>query len=125
MCFLIIRRMSNDVLKYVTDAIAEQIYEFLMRKLPEKLLEEIVVNVSFVDLERYTLEISIDVLSNPVLAGVERVVDEAVEYGFKIADCLMEKLKRGELDGLSDREIRRVAKECAKGLHSDSQERRS
>ena len=110
--------MSNDeVLSEVINVIAEEIYKYLMRRLPEKLLEDIVINVGFTDMSNYTLEISIDAATNPLLKGLDEIINDAVEFGFKIADYLMDKFRRGELIGLSVGEIERIAEEYAKSLH--------
>ncbi len=86
---------NNEVLNEIVNAVAEEVYKYLMRKLPEKLLEDIVINVGFTDMNNYTLEISIDVMTNPLLKGLDDIINDAVEFGFKIADYLMDKFRRG------------------------------
>mgnify|MGYP001770753421 FL=1 len=111
---------SDEVLNEIINVIAEEIYKYLMRKLPEKLLEDIVINVGFTDMSNYTLEISIDAVTNPLLKGLDEIINDAVEFGFKIADYLMDKFRRGELIGLSVGEIERIAEEYAKGLRNNT-----
>jgi formylmethanofuran dehydrogenase subunit B len=113
----------NEVITEVINAVAEQVYEYLRHKLPEKLLEEVVVNVSLVDPVNYTIEISVDALANPLFSKLDDVLNEAVEFGFKIADYLMDKFKRGELGGLRPGEIERIAREYAKSLRDNAQKR--
>jgi len=48
------------------------------------------------------------------------VVNEAVEFGFKIADYLMGMFKRGELYGRGPGEIERIAREYAKSLRDNT-----
>ena len=113
--------MSNyEMLNDIANVIAEEIYRYLMYKLPEKLLEDIIINVGFTDLINYTLEISIDAMTNPLLRGLDNIINDAIEFGFKIADYLMNKFRRGELVGLSIGEIERIAKEYAKNLYSNT-----
>ncbi|ADN50343.1 DUF3194 domain-containing protein [Vulcanisaeta distributa] len=111
---------SNEVLNEIVNVVAEEVYKYLMRKLPEKLLEDIVINVGFTDMNNYTLEISIDVMTNPLLKGLDDIINDAVEFGFKIADYLMDKFRRGELVGLSTGEIERIAEEYTKSLRNDT-----
>ncbi len=112
---------NNEVLSEIVNVVAEEVYKYLMRKLPEKLLEDIVINVGFTDMNNYTLEISIDVMTNPLLKGLDDIVNDAVEFGFKIADYLMDKFRRGgELVGLSTGEIERIAEEYTKSLRNDT-----
>ncbi|MFP3216092.1 MAG: DUF3194 domain-containing protein [Vulcanisaeta sp.] len=118
--------LNNEVITEVINAVAEQVYEYLRylrHKLPEKLLEEVVVNVSLVDPVNYTIEISVDALANPLFSKLDDVLNEAVEFGFKIADYLMDKFKRGELGGLRPGEIERIAREYAKSLRDNAQKR--
>lgn len=85
------------------------------------MLEDVVINVGFTDPTNYTLEISIDVSANPLLSGLDSIINSAIEFGFKIADYLMDKFKRGgELVGLSIGEIERVAEEYAKSLRNNA-----
>ena len=114
---------DREILNEIINAVAEQIYEYLMHKLPSRLLNEITINVGFVDLNNYTLEISIDASTNPLLSKLEHIINDAVEFGFKIADYLMDKFKRGELVGLSTGEIERIAAEYAKSLRNNPQTR--
>ncbi|GAB6943696.1 DUF3194 domain-containing protein [Vulcanisaeta sp. JCM 14467] len=111
---------SDEVLNEIINVIAEEIYRYLMHKLPEKLLEDVVINVGFTDMNNYTLEISIDAATNPLLKGLDEIINDAVEFGFKIADYLMDKFKRGELVGLSIGEIERITEEYAKSLHTNT-----
>ncbi|WP_243678316.1 hypothetical protein [Vulcanisaeta distributa] len=56
---------NNEVLNEIVNVVAEEVYKYLMRRLPEKLLEDIVINVGgFTDISNYTLEISIDAMTN-------------------------------------------------------------
>ncbi len=111
---------TNEVLNEIINVVAEEVYRYLMRKLPERLLEDFVINVGFTDSINYTLEISIDVSTNPLLSGLDNIMNNAIEFGFKIADYLMEKFKRGELVGLSIGEIERIAEEYAKSLRNNT-----
>ena len=111
---------NNEVLNEIVNVVAEEVYKYLMRRLPEKLLEDIVINVGFSDINNYTLEISIDATTNPLLRGLDNIINDAVEFGFKIADYLMDKLRRGELIGLSIGEIERIAEEYAKSLYNNT-----
>ncbi len=95
-------------------------YEYLRRRLPERLLEDIVINVSLADPTNYIIEISIDASASPLFSGLDNVVNEAVEFGFKIADYLMGMFKRGELYGRGPGEIERIAREYAKSLRDNT-----
>lgn len=112
--------MGIDLLNEIINAIAEQVYDYLRRRLPERLLEEVVISVNLVDPSNYTLEISVDASANPLLSGLEDIINGAVEFGFKIADYLMERFKRGELDGLQPGEIERIAREYARSLRDNA-----
>ncbi|ADY02002.1 hypothetical protein VMUT_1801 [Vulcanisaeta moutnovskia 768-28] len=113
--------MSNyEILNDIANVIAEEIYRYLMHRLPEKLLEDFVINVGFTNLANYNLEISIEAMTNPLLKGLDSIINDAVEFGFKIADYLMDKFKGGELIGLSTGEIERIAEEYAKNLYSNT-----
>lgn len=53
--------------------------------------------------------------------GLDDIINDAVEFGFKIADYLMDKFRRGgELIGLSVGEIERIAEEYAKSLRNNT-----
>ncbi len=111
---------NNELINEIVNVVAEEVYKYLMHKLPEKLLEDVVINVSFSDISNYTLEISIDATANPLLKGLNDIINDAIEFGFKIADYLMDKFRRGELVGLSTGEIERIAEEYAKGLRNNA-----
>ncbi|WP_069806748.1 DUF3194 domain-containing protein [Vulcanisaeta thermophila] len=111
--------MSNELLQSIANAVAEQVYEYLLRRLPPELIEDLVINVRFTDPERQELEISIDALTNPLLSNVGSIVDEAVEFGFKIADHLMELLRRGELSNVQPGGIEEIARKYAKRLRNN------
>ena len=111
---------SNELLNEIVNVVAEEIYKYLMRRLPEKLLEDVVINVGFSDISNYTLEISVDVTTNPLLGRLDEIINDAIEFGFKIADYLMDKFRRGELIGLSIGEIERIAEEYAKSLRNNA-----
>lgn len=112
--------MSNELLQSVVDAVAEQVYDYLLHKLPTELLEDLVINVRFTDLEHQTLEIDIDASTNPLLNDVRDIIDEAVDFGFKIADYLMELLNRGELNELQPGGIEEIAREYARRLRNNA-----
>ncbi|GAB6947356.1 hypothetical protein JCM16161A_14860 [Vulcanisaeta sp. JCM 16161] len=111
---------SDEVLNEIVNVVAEEVYKYLMRRLPEKLLEDIVINVGFTDINNYTLEISVDAMTSPLLSGLDEIINGAIEFGFKIADYLMDKFRRGELIGLSTGEIERIAEEYAKSLRNNA-----
>ncbi|WP_054853439.1 DUF3194 domain-containing protein [Vulcanisaeta distributa] len=112
--------IDNDVLGEIVNIIADEIYKYLMRRLPERLLEDVVIDVGF-NTNSYTLEISIDVMTNPLMGNLDDIINSAVEFGFKIADYLMGKFRRGgELVGLPAGEIERIAEEYAKSLHNNT-----
>lgn len=111
---------DNELLSEILSAIAEQVYEYLKHKLPEKLLEEMTVNVSLVDLTNYVVEISVDASASPLFSGLEEIINSAVEFGFKIADYIMEKFKKGELNGLQLGEIERITEEYARSLRNNA-----
>ncbi|BDR91999.1 DUF3194 domain-containing protein [Vulcanisaeta souniana] len=111
---------TSEALNEIANVVAEEVYRYLMHKLPDRLLEDVVINVGFTDPTNYTLEISIDVSANPLLSGLDSIINSAIEFGFKIADYLMDKFKRGELVGLSIGEIERVAEEYAKSLRNNA-----
>lgn len=111
--------MRIDFLQSIATAVAEQVYEYLLNKLPAALVEDLVINVRFTDLEHQVLEISIDTSTNPLLSNVKEIIDDAVDFGFKIADYLMELLRRGELSDLQSGRIEEIAREYAKRLRNN------
>ncbi|WP_054857507.1 DUF3194 domain-containing protein [Vulcanisaeta sp. JCM 16159] len=111
--------IDNEVLGEIVNIIADEIYKYLMRRLPERLLEDVVIDVGF-DTNSYTLEISIDVMTNPLMENLDGIINSAVEFGFKIADYLIGKFRRGELVGLPAGEIERIAEEYAKSLRNNT-----
>lgn len=108
--------MSNDIFQSIAAAVAEQVYEYLFRKLPPELVEDLVINVRFTDMEHQVLEISVDANTNPLLSNVKDIINEAVDFGFKIADYLMELLRKGELSDLQPGRIEEITREYAKRL---------
>ncbi len=113
MCAQRDRDQNVDLGKFVRDIatiVAEAVTRFVMRKIPRKRIREVNVIVTLRDPRRLLFEIDVEVLTDALVKDeyVNRVVNEAVDYGFKLLDKIVPLLERGVYDIA---EIRRAIRE--------------
>ena len=115
-----------DLAKFIRDVttlVAESITRFVMKRLPRKRIREVNVIVTLRDPKRLLFEIDVEVMTDALVKDeeVNRVVNEAVDYGFKLLDVIVPLIERGVYD-IS--QIRRAIREVErKYISSDAQER--
>jgi len=113
----------NKFIRDVTTLVAESITRFVMSKIPRKRVREVNVVVTLRDPKRLLFEIDVEVLTDALVKDeeVNRVVDEAVDYGFKLLDEIVPLIERGVYDLA---EIRRAIKRVERQyINPDTQKR--
>gem|GEM_PF-6438446 len=98
---------------------ASHIHEYILKRISVKRLRKLNVRVDIIDFEKRTFEIDIDVecdlgIKQEVL---NKLVNDASEYGFNLIKYLLEKIDNGEIAGTID-EIERTARKFRQNPYS-------
>lgn len=89
--------LSRELLNEIATIIADRVTKFILKKIPVKRLSEINVVVTVKDPEKLLFEIDVDVKTDLLVRQdvLDRVVKEAVDYGFKLLDEVMNYILNG------------------------------
>ncbi len=89
--------LSRELLNEIATLIASRVTKFILKKIPVKRLSEINVIVTVRDPDRLLFEIDVDVKTDLLVRQdvLDKVVREAVDYGFKLLDEVMNYILNG------------------------------
>ncbi len=114
-------RLGPKLKRYIIEEIAKAVEQYILEHVPEKKLRYIEVDVRISDEYPYTVTIDVDVGTTPFIKDevLRRIVDEAINVGFRKADELFNRVKRGEIREEDIEEL----EEVGEGTGSNAQER--
>lgn len=110
---------EDNVLLNVSIVAASHIHKYILKRVSVRRLRKLNVKVSVVNFEKRIFEIDIDVECD---LGVKqeilnKLVNDASEYGFNLIKYLLEKIDNGEVTGTLN-EIERIARKFRQNSHS-------
>ena len=112
------------LLNVLSSVIADEIYQYILHKIPVKRIRDINIRVEILSFEKRLFEIEVSVETDPLVKQevIDQIVEKAVNFGFKILDNVINEIEKFKdsininIDNLDELEhkIKRIVRKIAR-----------
>ncbi len=116
-----VEEAERELLQHLSTLLAQKVTDYVISRLKGRRIRSLEVQVKILDYEKLLFDIEVNVDTDLLVSDeqLNKVVEDAVNYGFSILDKVMSYIL-GKNMKVSIDELERVIEECSRTCTSDS-----